>query len=87
MMFSIFRRKNTTSATLISWRKKGHDYIMDVKINGSVKTFVGSCTVWHSFPSFQRVPTSVEAKLCDIWKAIEFGMHDELKSMSGGNQC
>ena len=34
--------------------------------------FVGSCTVWRSYPDFKRQGTMMEAMLCDFWKMAEF---------------
>ena len=34
--------------------------------------FIGSCTVWYSYPGFRRQGTFMEGMLCNFWKMGEF---------------
>lgn len=35
-------------------------------------SFVGSCTVWHSYPELHRCSTSMEGMLADFWTKIRY---------------
>lgn len=45
----------------------GDSFDHDVMIALDGKRYIGSCTVWHEFPSGRRADTETEALLCDIW--------------------
>jgi hypothetical protein len=34
----------------------------------------GRCTVWHYYPSGERVGTMGEGELCDLWQAAKWRM-------------
>ena len=39
--------------------------------DGSFDKYVGSCTVWHSYPLMNRCSTNTEKMLFDIWTYIK----------------
>lgn len=65
--------------TLVNWIKAGDNYILTVEIKSwwfwrkpYRLLYIGSCTVWHTYPDFIRCGTLTEAVLADFWEHIQF---------------
>ena len=59
---------------LIDYRTKNFDYILTVEegwIWTSQRQYVGSCTVWHTYPEFRLVSLQKQLLLHGLWKKIQ----------------
>jgi len=60
---------------LIEWRREGYNYILTVEegwLFKKTKQYIGSSTVWRSFPDFQRQGVFTESRLSDICSMIKY---------------
>ncbi len=63
---------------LISWEKKGRDYILEVEYRPFLfmpkvtKKVRGNCTIWHECPSGRWVSTYMEYDLYSIWLRVKW---------------
>lgn len=42
--------------------------------------FIGDCTVWHTYPGFQRASTAMESRLAAAWTRIRHYENEDRKA-------
>lgn len=67
--------RTIVSATYNTQSSSGEGKNMDILTidysDGSSYKYEGSCTVWHTYPMFNRCGTTKDGELYEIWKYIQ----------------
>jgi hypothetical protein len=64
-------------ATFVEKPNSTGNGVMTITLDdGTIQEFYGSSTVWRHVPTFERLPTTEEYKLCSIWHYIQYYGND-----------